>query len=223
VSAPAPSRGGLDADERRLVRLAAAVADPGAEALRAAARAIVAAGLHAAGEEVLLQSHLFAGYPAALEAFATWREVAGPAVHAPDEALPPARVRARGEEVCRVVYGAQYQPLRANVAALHPALERWMVEEGYGRVLGRPGLALHVRELCIVALTAGLDAPRQLYSHLRGALQAGATAGQVEDTLAEAAGVQGRERAAAAAALWREVRDRAGGRPGAATRDGRND
>ncbi|MEX2611465.1 MAG: carboxymuconolactone decarboxylase family protein [Gemmatimonadota bacterium] len=223
MSAPAQPGGGLAAGERLLVRLAAAVADPGAEALREAARAVAAAGLHAAGEEVLLQSHLFAGYPAALEAFAAWREVAGPTVHAPDEALPPPQLRARGEKVCRVVYGTQYVPLRANVAALHPALERWMLEEGYGRVLGRPGLPLRVRELCIVALTAGLVAPRQLYSHLRGALHAGATAAQVEDTLAEAAGVQGHERAAAAAALWRAVRERSGPRPTAGTQDGGND
>jgi alkylhydroperoxidase/carboxymuconolactone decarboxylase family protein YurZ len=35
------------------------------------------------------------------------------------------------------------------------------------------------RELCIVALLAVLDVPKQLYSHLRGALNVGAHAWQV--------------------------------------------
>jgi 4-carboxymuconolactone decarboxylase len=46
--------------------------------------------------------------------------------------------RARGQEVCRAVYGGQYPRLRENVRDLHPDMERWMVEEGYGKVLGRP-------------------------------------------------------------------------------------
>jgi 4-carboxymuconolactone decarboxylase len=125
--------------------------------------------------------------------------------------------------VCQVVYGEQYAPLRANVAALHPALERWMLEDGYGRVLGRPGLALVVRELCIVALAAGLEAPRQLYAHLRGALHAGATPQMVEESLAEAASMHGFDRARSAMAVWRELCARASGRPAADIQDGRDD
>jgi hypothetical protein len=50
-----------------------------------------------------------------------------------------------------------------------------MIVEGYGKVLGRPGLdAGDVRELCIVALLAVAGRAAQLYSHLRGALNAGA-------------------------------------------------
>ena len=61
-----------------------------------------------------------------------------------------------------------------------------MVAEGYGKVLGRPGLDLVDRELCIVAMLAVQDSPRQLYSHLRGALNAGATEEDVEGVLEEA-------------------------------------
>ena len=73
--------------------------------------------------------------------------------------------------------------MNANVQALHPDLGRWMVTEGYGKVLGRPGLDLGVRELCIVALLATQDAVPQLYSHLRGSLNAGMAASDVEETL----------------------------------------
>ena len=46
--------------------------------------------------------------------------------------------RARGESLCSTVYGANYERLLDNVRALHPALEAWMITEGYGRTLGPP-------------------------------------------------------------------------------------
>ena len=66
----------------------------------------------------------------------------------------------RGEEVCARVYGDNYSKLRDSVRALHPAIDAWMITEGYGRTLGRPGLDLMRRELCTVAQTAVLEAPR---------------------------------------------------------------
>ena len=83
-----------------------------------------------------------------------------------------------------------------------------MVGEGYGKVLGRPGLPLADRELCIGALLAVLDVPTQLYSHLRGALNVGATPGEVEHALEVAARVSTPEAALRAQDTWRTVRDR---------------
>lgn len=161
-------------------------------------------------EEALLQSYLFLGYPAALNALALWRGVSGIKAPAPtDEG--GGLWGERGEAVCRTVYAGQYERLRANIRGLHPDMERWMVDEGYGKVLGRPGLPLVTRELCIAALLAALDAPRQLYAHLRGALNAGAAPDQVEEALALAADVgtvAARERAAE---TWRALRARSDG------------
>jgi 4-carboxymuconolactone decarboxylase len=158
-------------------------------------------------EEALLQAYLFLGYPAALNGFALWRELSG------RRAPPPVDGdwevwRARGERVCRQVYADQYESLQKNVAALHADLATWMLVEGYGQVLGRPGLELRARELCIVALLAVLNAPRQLRSHLRGALHAGATHEEVEEALARALrytdeGVRSRARE-----TWQLVRSR---------------
>jgi len=199
----------LDAGTEALVALSAALAVGSRtvvdEALRAAARVADPVAV----EETLLQSHLFLGYPAALNGLARWREISGRA--APSAADDRDRWAERGEEVCRVVYGGQYAGLRANVRRLHPDVERWMVEDGYGRVLGRPGLDLPVRELCISAILTVQDAPRQLYSHLRGALNAGAGQAQVSRALELAAMVStpvARERAAE---TWTEVRRRAAG------------
>ncbi len=191
-----------------LVRLSAALAS-GDDAALARAIDVAAADARAVeAEEVLLQSYLFLGYPAALRALGAWRERVGGS--AAETAPPEERAdwRVRGEQVCERVYGGAYGRLRANVARLHPDLEQWMLEEGYGKVLGRPGLGLRERELCIVALLAGLRTPHQLHSHLRGALNAGATPVEVEQALELAAAVLPAERIEAARALWQTVRGR---------------
>ena len=83
-----------------------------------------------------------------------------------------------------------------------------MVAEGYGKVLGRSGLDLVDRELCIVAMLAVQDAPRQLYSHLRGALNAGATEADIEEVLAEARVFTDGHTLERARDSWRRVRER---------------
>jgi 4-carboxymuconolactone decarboxylase len=200
------SVGGVPLDHVRvLVRLSAALRS-GGEPLR---QAMVDARSLPAGyvEEAILQSYLFLGYPAALNGFGLWREVSGreaqPPVH-----QDPASWRERGEEVCRAVYGGSYPSLRENIRLLHPDMERWMVEEGYGKVLGRPGLPLPVRELCIVGLLAVQPAPRQLHSHLRGALNAGADVAAVEAALQSAARHQTAEMQAEGLDVWARVRAR---------------
>ena len=160
-------------------------------------------------EEALLQSYLFVGYPAALNALALWRRISGREPGPPSPADWSAWER-RGAEVCRTVYGGAYDDLRANVRALHPDMERWMLVEGYGKVLGRPGLSLAQRELCVVALLAVQDAPRQLYSHLRGALHAGASPERIEAALADAEELSGPAARESARASWRRVRERRG-------------
>jgi 4-carboxymuconolactone decarboxylase len=194
---------------RALVRVSAAIA----RSDRFAVESALAAAAHAAGpvqvEEALLQSHLFVGYPAMLQALAAWRGLVPVAPPDDADAADPAGWQARGERVCARVYGGQYERLRANVLALHPALDRWMVADGYGRVLGRPGLALDARELCVVALLCAQDAPAQLYAHLRGALQAGASAEDVDEAVRESTVGLSAERAEAARSTWDAVRARA--------------
>jgi 4-carboxymuconolactone decarboxylase len=85
-----------------------------------------------------------------------------------------------------------------------------MVTEGYGKVLGRPALALDVRELCIVALLVAQDAPQQLYSHVRGALRVGNSAEDVKEAVRVAGTVAGPERASAAMQVYDMVRARYG-------------
>ncbi len=157
-------------------------------------------------EEMILQSHLFIGFPDSLQALALWREVSGRPPPAHEAAESVALWEERGTRVCAAVYGNNYERLRANVAELHPDFDRWMVVGGYGRVIGRPGLDLATRELCIAALLAVWDVPRQLHSHLRGALNAGATAAQVDRAVEIACSMLDPQRAGEVRALWSEVR-----------------
>ncbi|MGH7507084.1 MAG: carboxymuconolactone decarboxylase family protein [Longimicrobiales bacterium] len=200
----------MDKATRALVRVSAAIARHDRGGLVGALEDAAVTATARQVEETLLQSHLFVGYPAMMQALALWRDRAG----APDGDHPaedPAEWERRGEEVCVRVYGGQYRRLRENVARLHPELERWMVVDGYGRVLGRPGLDLATRELCIVGLLCAQDAPRQLYSHLRGALNAGADPATVETAVREATTALPAERVDAAWRTWRSVTGRTTG------------
>ena len=193
-----------------LLRVAAALGTRDAGAVRSALEEARDAADATAVEEVILQSHLFVGFPDALNALGVWRDVSGlPAPPASGE--DPAGWEARGEEVCEAVYGANYRKLRENVRALHPDFEGWMVAGGYGRVIGRPGLGLKTRELCIAALLAVWNVPRQLHSHLRGALNAGASVAEVEQAVQVACSFIDGDAAVRVHALWSEIRAKAPG------------
>ena len=200
---------GLDRPTDRLVRLAAAIAGGVPSRVAEAAGAAVQAEVPVLwGDELLLQSVLMVGYPRALAAAGEWRLAAGPP--APDaedgtDFSQTAAWLARGESICRVIYGANYEKLRSNVAGLHPALDGWMVSEGYGRTLARPGLDLVRREFCVIAQVTVLGAERQLHSHLRGAQNAGADRAAIAAVLEATAGEASGPALAMARSLWERV------------------
>jgi 4-carboxymuconolactone decarboxylase len=199
---------GRDEPRRALLQVAAALGTRDARVVRATLVRAARAADAVAVEEVILQSHLFVGFPDALNALAVWREVSGvPA--APPSGETAAEWEARGERVCEAVYGRNYLKLRENVRGLHPDFEGWMVAGGYGRVIGRPGLDLATRELCIAALLAVWNVPRQLHSHLRGALNAGASVDEVDAAVEIACGFLEPGAAAGVRALWGEIRGKA--------------
>jgi 4-carboxymuconolactone decarboxylase len=175
----------LDAETAALVRLAAVLAGSGEAEVRTELSGVNGVVNPVWVEEVILQTYLFAGFPRALNAARDWRRISGrsaptPAEDGEREVLDFAE---RGEATCATVYGEFYDRLRVNIRELHPALDRWMITEGYGKVLGRPLLDLARRELCVVAACAIARQDRQLHSHLHGALNAGAAAGVVTAAL----------------------------------------
>ena len=156
-------------------------------------------------EELLLQSHLFAGFPRALNATREWRRIQ-PLPVATGAPADLAKWRADGEETCAAVYGEMYDQLRANIRGLHPLLDEWMITDGYGKVLSRPALDLARRELCIVAACAAAGQDRQLHSHLHGALNVGVAPDAIDEVIEAIADQIGAERAQSARMLWSRVR-----------------
>ncbi len=135
--------------------------------------------------EAILQTYLFDGYPTALEGLSLlahhW-----PGTPEPVESGDHAQWKewcARGESLYARIYGDVGVRLQERARELSPELARWMVVEGYGKVLSRPGLDLATRELAIIAVLAVKRRPRQLHSHLRGALRIGVTRERIERLL----------------------------------------
>jgi 4-carboxymuconolactone decarboxylase len=166
----------LDPQTAALVRLSARITAGGENDVRLGFAECNTARVSASWlEELVLQSYLFAGFPRALNAAREWRKAQAAQANAGTSGLTVAGAaagegyadlydwRMRGEATCRVVYGAFYEKLRGNIRALHPALDEWMIVEGYGKVLSRAGLDLGRSELCIVAACAAAGQDRQMH------------------------------------------------------------
>ena len=172
----------LDAETHALVRLAGIITAGSEIQMRASLVHAGAACRPEWVEEVVLQSYLFAGFPRALNAAREWRRISGRSAPDTDEGEDfdqASRWRSEGEATCAIVYGPFYERLRHNIRELHPALDAWMIVEGYGKVLSRQALDLRRRELCIVSACAMARQDRQLHSHLHGAKHAGASPEEV--------------------------------------------
>jgi alkylhydroperoxidase/carboxymuconolactone decarboxylase family protein YurZ len=119
--------------------------------------------------EVTLQNYLFVGYPRAIHALQTLSHCAqGRDVKR--YLLEPTRSRdwlRRGRELCRQIYGEQYEALLVVMRRTHPELADWMIREGYGKVLARPFLGPRVRER----------------SHAAGALHVGAKRAEAREAV----------------------------------------
>jgi len=133
--------------------------------------------------EALLQNYLFTGYPSALLSLKLLKELY------PNKRIPKAadmnlyHFRNRGEANCKKVYGNKFEKLISNVKNFSPDMAEWLVLEGYGKVLGRKGLSLKERELCIVATLAVLKFEDQLYSHINGAFRAKASIEEIQSVI----------------------------------------
>jgi alkylhydroperoxidase/carboxymuconolactone decarboxylase family protein YurZ len=140
--------------------------------------------------EALLQVHLFAGIPRALEAYAVLEAQGGlgPAHEEQDPAAPEER-RARGEQLFRRIYEKDSPAVLGMIERQHADFGLWVIEHAYGRVLSRPGLEPRMRELLAVCALAALGQERQLASHVRGTLRCGGTRADLDQTLAALEGL----------------------------------
>ncbi len=120
-------------------------------------------------EEVILQTLLFAGFPKTIEALKQLRKhfpTSSPGKHVDDH-------RKAGLDTSMLIYGKHHSKLVQVMDELHPDLTRWMIEDGYGRVLSRSGLSLKHREIAVLASLMASGMVNQFRAHVRGALLVG--------------------------------------------------
>ena len=140
--------------------------------------------------EAALRTHLFSGFPRAIEAFHALTEATGE-FESPESGSrcssadpSPDAGRAAFERI----YRDQADGVRRLLHSFSPVFERAVIEDAYGRILSRPELDPRLGELMAVCSLTALQLPRQLRSHLEGALRCGATREEVIEVI-ELAGV----------------------------------
>lgn len=155
-----------------MARFASAFARHDWDKLKKLARSAKSAGIRPRElYELTLQGYLFLGFPAAIEAFGA---LDGFSQISPKkrERSTSARVK-KGRRVCRLIYREKFPALMQNLRQKSPHLADWIIEEGYGKVLSRPGASLRLRELFSASLLAASGFPRQLFAHLRALAEMG--------------------------------------------------
>lgn len=118
--------------------------------------------------EALLQTYLFAGFPSALISLKEFNQIVNS--HKKYNGYDLNKYLDRGIANCRKIYGEKFDKLISNIKLFSPEIAEWLIVEGYGKVLGRRGLSLMEREICIVSILAALKFKHQLYSHIIGAI-----------------------------------------------------
>lgn len=117
--------------------------------------------------EALLQTYLFAGFPSALNSLKLFRDIIKKKKIYIGFDLN--KYLDRGKRNCKLIYADKYEKLLNNIKSFSPEMAEWLIIEGYGKVLGRKGLSLKEREVCIVSILSVLKFKEQLYSHIIGA------------------------------------------------------
>lgn len=119
--------------------------------------------------ETILQSYLFCGFPACIESLKLFKKQF-PEFYKEASGITQKQIKKSGEKNCRLIYTSNYKKLMQNMKDLSPDLKDWMINEGYGKVLGRPGLTLRERELINISILACHYYKVQLHSHLKGCI-----------------------------------------------------
>lgn len=129
-------------------------------------------------DEIILQSHLFLGFPAMIEASRMFAAIRSP--HTNKNRLPgPYSDRdcrewnSKGMAKIKNIYGSVFDRLVAYINSFSPQILTWMINDGYGQVLSRPGASFPLRELSVVATLTVTSYANQLHAHVRGSLNVG--------------------------------------------------
>lgn len=139
-------------------------------------------------EEIILQSHLFLGFPAMIEAARIFADVSGnggkgdglPGAYSENDCRDWNR---KGTAKIKHIYGSAFDRLVRYVNSFSPQILTWMINDGYGQVLSRPGAPFPLRELSVVATLTVTSYENQLGAHIRGTLNVGVESAMISKTI----------------------------------------
>lgn len=115
--------------------------------------------------------------------------------------------------VREALWGEKKGRIEEALLELDEDLYRYIRDFAYEEVLARPGLDLKTRELLAITALIALGSPRELATHLEGALRVGAKEEEIRETILQSALFLGFPRALSAMRMWEKVR-RGGPHPG---------
>lgn len=87
----------------------------------------------------------------------------------------------------KAIWGENFEAIEQSLTEVDPDLYTYIRDFAYEEVLARPGLDLKTRELLAITSLIGLGAPKELATHIRGALSNGATEQEVRETIIQSA------------------------------------
>jgi len=164
--------------------------------------------------EAILQTYLFVGYPRVINGLFLLKELCDELDLSYPSGVEPSEDyedwgswESRGKDLCKRVYGNSYDNLQKRIGALHPLLARWMVVEGYGKVLSREGLSTGLREILVVSVLTSQGVWRQLRSHLQGGLNLGVSATELREVISQLSPFLPSENVERALKLFEELMD----------------
>lgn len=181
----------MDARQRHLIQASVAASRPeNKEALRQAIADVRDTAVVDRSElyESFLQLYLFAGFPAALEALRALEKlwpspVTQSVAEVRSHVVKYPEFLERGEILYKRVYAKNADVVEREMLRLSPDVAAWAVVEGYGKTLSREGLDMPSRELCIVGVLTQLGWDRQLFSHILGARNVGASDDDIREAI----------------------------------------
>ncbi|RDI95561.1 carboxymuconolactone decarboxylase family protein [Meiothermus sp. QL-1] len=100
--------------------------------------------------------------------------------------------------VRKAIWGENFEAIEAALSEADPDLYGYIRDFVYEEVLARPGLDLKTRELLAITSLIALGAPKEIATHLEGALRNGASEQEVRETIIQSAIFVGFPRALAA-------------------------
>lgn len=110
--------------------------------------------------------------------------------------------------VRKQIWGDKAAAIERGLRQLDDDLADLVIDVAYDNVMARPGLDLKTRELLALTALLSVGSDNELKTHIYGALNCGATLGEIKETLLQAALFVGFPKAMAGMRVLRQVADR---------------